>query len=249
MIFKTAATEKIRVLFKDSQDTLVWSCLDGTMGEFFTDTEEKSASAVIGDFCFLAGEINSELVENVTRDYLIMVPQNKKWSDLIVSTWGKKAHKITRYATKKEHTFDVKQLENIKLPHGFEFKMMNKELFEYCKNTPWCRDFVAQYNTYEQFVKLGLGVMVTKDGVPVSGASSYSAYKDGIEIQVDTLSGHRRQGLAYFACAQLILKCLEKGIFPSWDAHNLTSLTLARKLGYEFAYSYTAYEISKQNGC
>ncbi len=243
MIFKTKTTEKIKDIFKDSQDSLIWSCLDGTMGEFYTDAEEKSASAVIGDFCFLGGEPSRELVENVMRDYVIMVPQNKPWSDMIVEVWGKKAHRFTRYATKKELTFDLKQLESIKLPQGFEFLMMNKGLFEYCKNTKWCSDFVSQYDTYEQFEKFGLAVLVMENGVLVSGASSYSSYKGGIEIQVDTLTGYRRQGLAYFACAQLILRCLEKGIFPSWDAHNLTSLTLARKLGYEFAYSYTAYEI------
>ena len=62
---------------------------------------------------------------------------------------------------------------------------------------------------------------------------------------MDTLTGHRRQGLAYYACAQLILACLEKGIYPSWDAHGLTSLTLAEKLGYRFSHSYTAFEIFK----
>ena len=90
--------------------------------------------------------------------------------------------------------------------------------------------------------------MIKKDGDFVSGASSYSAYKGGIEIQVDTRAGFRRQGLAFYACARLILECLERGLFPSWDAHNLTSLMLARKLGYQFSHSYIAYEI-KRNGC
>ena len=244
MIFKAAATEKIRALFADSQDTLVWSCLDGTMGEFYADEEEKSASAVVGDFCFLAGVPCRELVENVTRDYIIMVPQDRAWFELIADVWGQKANKITRYATKKENTFDVEFLKKAALPSGFEIRPIDRELFDYCK-TAWCRDFVSQYDTFEQYEKLGLGFVITKDGVPVSGASSYSSYKGGIEIQVDTKSGFRRQGLAFCACAELILECLKRGIFPSWDAHNLSSLMLSRKLGYEFAYSYTAYEIKK----
>lgn len=248
MIFKTIATEKIKKLFEDSQDTLVWSCLDGTMGEIHTNSEETSASAIIADFCFLAGEPCCELVEYVSRDYVIMVPQNKKWEELINETWGERARKFNRYATEKKNTFDVEFLKNARLPIGYEIKPIDKTLFGYCKENDWCRDFVSQYEDFEQFEKLGLGFIIEKDGVPVSGASSYSAYKGGIEIQVDTLVGFRRQGLALCVCARLILECLERGIFPSWDAHNLSSLMLARKLGYEFAYTYTAYEI-KRNRC
>ena len=149
MIFKTQTTDKIKEIFKGAQDTLIWSCLDGTMGEFYTDEEEKSASAVIGDFCFLAGEPNRKLAENAARDYVIMVPQNETWCELIVEILGKKAHKFTRYATKKELTFDIKSLECAKLPDGFEMKFIDKEIFEYCKNTYWCSDFVSQYENFE----------------------------------------------------------------------------------------------------
>ncbi len=243
MILKARINKKTEDIFKDFTDTLVWSCLDGTMGEIYTNAEETSASAIIGDFCFLAGIPCAELAEYVRRDYTVMVPQNEKWSEMIKSVWGDKARKITRYATKKENTFDLSALKTAALPEGYEIKPIDRTLFDYCKENVWCRDFVSQYENYEQFESLGLGFIITKDGVPVSGASSYSVYKGGIEIQVDTLPGFRRIGLAYCACAKLILVCIERGIFPSWDAHNLTSLMLAEKLGYQFSHSYTAYEI------
>lgn len=245
MIFKTAAAEKIRALFKDYTDTLVWSCLDGTMGELYTDSDRESASAVIGDFHFLAGRLCAELVRLVEREYTILVPQNEGWSELIKEIWGSKARKITRHATRKDVPFDIDRLKSAELPAGFEVEPIDRKWFDYCTQTPWCRDFVSQYETYEKYEKLGIGVLVLKDGIPVSGASSYSSYKGGIEIQVDTLTGHRRQGLAYCACSQLILKCLEKGIYPSWDAHGLTSLALAEKLGYRYSHSYTAFEVFK----
>ena len=43
--------------------------------------------------------------------------------------------------------------------------------------------------------------------------------------------------------ADLILECLDRGLYPSWDAQNLDSLSLAKKLGYEFSHEYPAYEI------
>ena len=77
----------------------------------------------------------------------------------------------------------------------------------------------------------------------MSGASSYSGYQSGIEIQIDTKESYRRKGLAYICGAKLILECLERGWYPSWDAQNLCSVALAEKLGYHFDHAYPAYEI------
>ena len=55
-------------------------------------------------------------------------------------------------------------------------------------------DKEKDYNAYK---KLGLGVVILKDGDVVAGASSYSTYDKGIEIEIDTKEGYRRKGLAY----------------------------------------------------
>ena len=77
----------------------------------------------------------------------------------------------------------------------------------------------------------------------VAGASSYTRYDKGIEIEVDTIEAERRKHLATIACAALILNCLDEGLYPSWDAQNLNSVHLAGKLGYEFDHEYVAYEV------
>ena len=71
----------------------------------------------------------------------------------------------------------------------------------------------------------------------------FTSYKSGIEIQVDTKEEYRRKGLAEVCCAKLILECLERGLYPSWDAQNKGFLALAEKLGYHYSHSYTAYEV------
>ena len=53
--------------------------------------------------------------------------------------------------------------------------------------------------------------MVLWEGMPVAGASSYSVYREGIEIEVQTLPAHRQKGLARAASAALILECLRQG--------------------------------------
>ena len=86
-------------------------------------------------------------------------------------------------------------------------------------------------------------VIICGKGRIVSGASSYSRYDKGIEIEIDTEKAHRRRGLATAAGAALILECLSRGLYPSWDAQNKWSVALAEKLGYHFDHEYVAYEV------
>lgn len=48
----------------------------------------------------------------------------------------------------------------------------------------------------------------------------------------------QRKNLATIVSAALILRCLNEGLYPSWDAQNKISVHLAEKLGYEFAHEY-----------
>ncbi len=89
-----------------------------------------------------------------------------------------------------------------------------------------------------------MGAVICKGNIMISGASSYPRYKDGIEIEIDTREEYRRKGFAYVCGAKLILECLKRNLYPSWDAHNKGSVALAEKLGYHYSHSYTAIEIT-----
>lgn len=252
MIFEVQQTEIFVPLFENWQETLIWSCLQKVMGHLYTNSVDKPASvmAILGDFCYFAGKPDKELVlykpEWFLSDFIIMVPQNKAWARLIENCYGKKAKKVTRYAIKKERgIFDKGKLEEVVngLPDSYTIQMMDEALFWRCREIAWCKDWVAQYDDYEMYQRFGLGVVILKDGEPVSGASSYSGYLDGIEIEIGTNEKYRRQGLAYICGAKLILECLKRNLYPSWDAQNKWSVGLAEKLGYHFDHEYPAYEI------
>lgn len=252
MIVKIENTDCVKQLFDGWEETMIWSCLQGVMGEIYANdsTEPSSAVAIIGDICFFAGKANYELVSynpnNYKKEFLIMVPQDEKWAQLIEQCYDDKATKVFRHATKKEiDVFDKKKLSAVvdTLPNEYTIKMIDEELFYKCKNTQWCTDFVSQYASYDMYKKYGLGVIILKNGEPVSGASSYTSYKNGIEIEVDTNEIYRRRGLAYISASKLILECLKRNLYPSWDAHNKESIALAQKLGYNYSHAYTAYEI------
>lgn len=250
MISKIDNPSKVKTLFGNWQETMIWSCLQGIMGDIYTDNifYPTSAMAILGDFCFLAGEPKEELALFLPKNFTIMVPQNHKWADVIERCYGAGAKKVTRYAMKKEP--DVFKEDKLRmamvLPPEYSLKLIDEKLFYLCREQEWSRDLVLQYADYEIYQRLGLGIVVLKDGEIAAGASSYSSYQNGIEIEIDTKKEYRRRGLAYACGAALILECKKRKLYPSWDAQNLWSVALAEKLGYHFDYEYCAYEILKK---
>lgn len=242
--------KSVAEIFDNWNETLIWSCLQGVMGDIYTNVSGDAAVAMLGDFAFFAGKPSEELIrfkpEGCEQDFIIMVPQSDEWAEIIEKCYGDKAKKVSRYAIKKEKDiFDEGKLKQAssELPKGYELKLLEEQEYALCQKNRWANDLVVQFKDYETYQKLGLGVVAFNAGELVAGASSYSRYKDGIEIEIDTREDHRRKGLAYACGAKLILECLEKGLYPSWDAQNMWSVALAEKLGYHFSHEYTAYEI------
>lgn len=255
MIHKLADTTSVNHLFDHWQETCIWSALQGIMGNIYAENTNRpdAAMVILGDFCFFAGEPNLELVsykpEDFPKDFIIMVPQNEAWAKLIEEYYKENANKTTRYAIHKNRGhFDREKLEQAatNLPEGYELKMIDKTLYEACLLEEWSKDFVSNYKDYAMFQALGLGALMIKKDTNeiVAGASSYSTYKDGIEIEIVTREDHRRKGLAYRCAAKLILECLKQNLYPSWDARTKISVALAEKLGYEYSHEYVAYEIT-----
>ena len=249
MVYELEDTLKVKGLFDGWQETLIDSCMQKVMGKIYVvDLEDPvSAFAFVGCFGFYAGIPDAELVKNKPAGFVIVVPQNKEWSVLIESVYPD-AKKVTRYAIKKNTRFDTESLKEnlLLLPDGYELKDIDEEIYDQCWKSLVTADFVSSFESKEKYLREGRGVVILKDGEIVSGASSYSRYREGIEIEVDTVEPERRKNLALIACSALILKCLEEGLYPSWDAQNMASVHLAEKLGYELDHEYVAYEIATQ---
>lgn len=240
----------IASLFEGWEDTMIYSCLQGHLGNaYVNDTKNPvSAKIIVGDFCFLAGVADMELVlyvpEDTISEDLLIIPQNEEWGKLIEKVFKEMAEKITRYSIKKEpDVFDEALLRSYteNLPQDYVLTMMDESLYLESKKQSWSLDFCSQFPAYEDYRKNGIGAAVLYHGNLVAGASSYTYYSGGIEIEIDTKREHRRKGLAKACASKLILECLEKGLYPSWDAHDLRSVKLAEKLGYHMEKPYDTY--------
>lgn len=243
MIYKLEDASAAAALFSGWPDLCISSCLQGVMGSVFvTDPEHpRSAMAYLGEYAFCAGEPDRELALFTPRVPLIIVPLSGAW-DALIGSLRPEARKAVRYATRKDTVFDRERLSAFAaaLPAGYELRAIEGALLDRC----FAEGRFAPFGTREGFIALGgRGFAVMKDGEPVAFASSYSACREGIEVDVVTAESERRRGLSTCAAAALILSCLDDGLYPSWDAANTTSLHLARKLGYTFSREYTAYEL------
>lgn len=247
LVYELKDTSKVKELFMLWQDTLILSCLQKVMGKIYvTDTENPvSAFAFVGCFGFFTGKPDRRLALHKPEGVAILVPQNEAWAALIEECYPS-AKKVTRFAIKKDTKFDIGMLqaEISKLPPEYELNQIDSDLYHQCLENPATADFVSAFESKEQYLEIGRGMVILKDGKIVSGASSYTRYREGIEIEVDTVESERRKHLATIACSALILRCLEEGLYPSWDAQNMHSVHLAEKLGYEFDHAYTAYEVT-----
>ncbi len=256
----------LRPLYRWTADTSVISCLEGrNSSRAWADDAENPTAAVVqlggfrkgsGAFSFIAGDVYSpcarELIMAWPEEFpglgTILVPENEEWSALIKEVLGERYNEEERYATSKnENHFDIDALNRFasSVPEGYEVKFIDRELFYMAEKLPWSVEGVGNFKNFDEFENSNaVGVAALKDGEIVCVASSFSAYSKGVEIEIDTREDHRRQGLARACVSRLILECLSKGLYPSWDAATKISLSIAESLGYVFDKAYIAHWIS-----
>lgn len=240
-------------LFSGRKEVIVDACLQGLMGGVYGAAGNMdSAAAVLGDFCFLAGKPEERLIAwDYGRQYLLLIPPDEAWRELIKKVLGNRAREHIRYAIKREDgCFERGKLKALTeaLPRGITLSRIQGELYEACLKEEWSRDLVSCFYSCEAYEDLGLGVAALRGKELLAGASSYARSRDAIEIEIDTRKDMRNQGLASACGAALILECLAQGLYPSWDAHTEISAALAEKLGYHVSHPYVVYEVETDKG-
>ena len=253
MIYELSIEERHKVskIFDKMEDTMIQSYIEGYMGRAWVDNVENPtvAQILVGVFVFFAGDYNKEeayeLIKNIPNEALIIV-EDYRWGNLIENIHKGYACKVKRYAFERNlKNLKVEELrKNIKrLPEGYEIRKIDEEIAYSQSLQELTVDFTSQFDSINDYLQKGIGYCIIHNGNVVSGASSYNVYHNGIEIEIDTLPGYRRKGLAKSVASALILYCIENNIYPNWDAANLESVALAEKLGYVMKKVYDAYYV------
>ncbi|PGS36714.1 GNAT family N-acetyltransferase [Bacillus cereus] len=246
--------KKLSTVFEGLDSVIIRSYLQGHMGTAWVNNLEKPtvAQIIVGIFAFYAGDPNAteteELLHNLPEDILVIV-NTDEWKERIETAHKGSFDKFQRFRFKKNPAnLNSNYLKTMlsKLPEEYELKKIDANIAGDPSLHAISEDFTGQFDSIEDYLNRGVGFAILYHGKVVCGASSYSIYDEGIEIEVGTHRDHRRKGLATVASSALILDCLAKGKYPNWDAANLESAELAKSLGYVYEEAYDTYYINNR---
>lgn len=245
--------------FRNSYDSCPEAFIQGVMGRGFCDSSTEPTYGIIqlGEFCYLGGNGEGTLkknlpsiLHNLFKDKpFILVPLSESWDRLFYNNPAYK--KEIRYSLLQPEleSFDTDKLSSYvnritqKRTDDFTLKAINENTFHAVKRNEWSRDFTGNFSDYLTFKKQAFGYIIVDKhtGKLCAGASSFSASNDSIEIVIATDKKYQNQGLATAVAAKMILECIKQNKYPRWDAANLTSVSVAEKLGYHFEEEYVCY--------
>ena len=255
MIYRIKDFKTLDSITSDWDNNFVKICLEGRIGEIYANSETEPTAAMFrtNEIILFGGVPDRELVGFYPPTYkthfalMSAKGDDPEWYSLIEEVYGDKATRITRYGTAVDSFDDFNMEELCKaaatLPDGYETVPIDEKLYYVCKTDPDFSDFVAQYPTWEDYRDHGMGFICLYNGEPASGISSFADYEGTIELELATKVAHRRRGLAAAVSARIVLECIARGLYPSWDAANIASLNLSYRFGYHLDHEYTAYEI------
>lgn len=234
--------DKIKPLFHDIRFYMGNSVLDGVMGKAYVDNvlNPHIAFLVVRKYCFMSGELDEEKLKNIIdenfKNYILIPSDNLKKK--IENIYQSNVIKTQRYSIKKDVVFNRNNLNDMvnKLPPNFKLIKINKSLADRIKK----ENFINITDDYENN---GIGYCCMYEDEIVGVASSNIFYKDGIEVNVKVKEDYRKKGIATAMAANLILDCLKENQKISWDAANMNSVGLAKKLGFEFDSAYDIYRL------
>lgn len=243
--------KKLVPMFEKIDSTILLSYLQGHMGTAWVDDLKNPSVAqiTVGIFVFFAGNPYTKEAEELLfnlPEFTLAIVDSDEWKERIETVHNESFEKFQRYRfEKKPENFDREHIQNqiSLLPEGYEIKRVDKNIANASSFHNLSEDFISQFNSVDDFINRGVGYAILHKGKVVSAATSFSIYDQGIEIEVASHPDHRRKGLAAIVSSALILDCIDRGKYPSWDGANSASVELAKKLGYVFKESYDTYYI------
>ncbi len=237
-------------------EVTLFSAVEGRMGRLWVDHGERPGCSLVitGDFCYLLGNYNKDVktdILHIISDLCSgkIIHAEEQWEP-VLSELEKKFpssfRSFSRYALEgRMEWFDPELLRGFvaETETNYPVVRMNEEINRLALGQAWTQDFCSNFNSVQDFMEHGIGYVILQGGEIIAGASSYTYCEGMIEINVETKQEYRKKGLAKACASKLILECLDRKLYPRWDAANIASVALAEKLGYRFDREYVVYSI------
>jgi len=250
MEIKAADRNALIPLFKDCQydRVLIDSVLEGNFGSAYADSVSQPMVARLdsGAFTMLGGNPIAAGAKDLLRHAPIyyVTPQDNEWRNLLQCEFGTRisALSFTDFFPK---SLDLAQLAKLiwAVPPTFELKRIDEPLAEQLPSDIGNEYFFENFQSVDDFLRRGIGFCILHQDKVVSAATSMAQSSKAIDIEIETVSDFRKQGLGTAVGAKLVSYCLEKRIEPRWLAANAVSERLALKLGYVRGETYETFAV------
>ena len=224
--------------------------LKSQIGTVYRNSDGATSFYDIGNFLYLAGELNSRFWEDFIRqyclDYKIIISEDTKWQDFLRRQVG--LISFTRYSFKDKANFQVEFLNDLvsQLEKGYNIVPIDNHIYDCFSEEEWSQDLQGDFESYQNFtLKGGFGFVIVKNKELIAGISSGLVYQGAVEVEVATRPNEQGNGFAKKLGAAMILESLNRDTFPLWDAHNVASKKVAEFLGYELVEPYEAFELEE----
>lgn len=237
-------------LFKTWKKYMVLYGLNSQIGTVYRNSDRTTIFYDIGNFLYLAGELDSRFWEDFVRqyglDYKIIISEDTKWQDFLHQQVG--LISFTRYSFKDKANFQVEFLNDLvsQLEKGCNIVPIDNRIYDCFSEEEWSQDLQGDFESYQDFtLKGGFGFVILKNKELIAGISSGLVYHGAVEVEVATRPNEQGNGFAKKLGAAMILESLNRDMFPLWDAHNEASKKVAEFLGYELVEPYEAFELEE----
>ena len=224
--------------------------LKSQIGTVYRNSDMTTIFYDIGNFLYLAGELDSRFWEDFVRqyglDYKIIISEDTKWQDFLRRQVG--LISFTRYSFKDKANFQVEFLNDLvsQLEKGYNIVPIDNHIYDCFSEEEWSQDLQGDFESYQNFtLKGGFGFVIVKNKELIAGISSGLVYQGAVEVEVATRPNEQGNGFAKKLGAAMILESLNRDMFPLWDAHNEASKKVAEFLGYELVEPYEAFELEE----
>lgn len=231
-------------LFKTWKKYMVLYGLKSQIGTVYRNGDRTTIFYDIGNFLYLAGELDSRFWEDFVRqyglDYKIIISEDTKWQDFLHRQVG--LISFTRYSFKDKANFQVEFLNDLvtQLEEDYNLVPIDNRIYNCLSDEEWSQDLQGDFA-----LKGGFGFVILKNNEVIAGISSGLVYREAVEVEVATRPDKQGNGFAKKLGAAMILESLNRDMFPLWDAHNEASKKVAEFLGYELVEPYEAFELEE----
>lgn len=235
--------------FKKPLHQISRSYTDGIFGEAVIG--RCGAAVIVGDVVELSGCFDREVYERVSRiDEAHLFEPPQCWIDGISNMRPVSFRAYQREAfnpIRPQQIGRTVSLAPVNLTIDgapVEISAINDSDRKTLLNESWSADLVANTISSEERFPSAFGFIARLNDRVIGGVGCYTVYATGVEVQIDTRDGYRRRGVATELAKRMLVECKDRSLECHWDAMNEESVTLARRVGFEWDRTYWCYEMS-----